>query len=74
VLRLDGDMYESTTDALRALYHKVSPGGFVIVDDYHAVAGCKAAVHDHFATLPAAAQPEIREIDGTGVYWRRPAG
>ncbi|MFZ9132836.1 MAG: TylF/MycF/NovP-related O-methyltransferase [Gemmobacter sp.] len=73
VLRLDGDMYESTTDALRALYHKVAPGGFVIVDDYHAVAGCKAAVHDHLATLPAAAQPEIREIDGTGVYWRLPA-
>ena len=74
VLRLDGDMYESTTDALRALYHKVAPGGFVIVDDYHAVAGCKAAVHGHLATLPAAAQPEIREIDGTGVYWRLPAG
>ena len=27
VLRLDGDMYESTTDALTALYDKVSPAG-----------------------------------------------
>ena len=34
VLRLDGDLYESTMDALTALYHKVSPGGFVIVDDF----------------------------------------
>jgi O-methyltransferase len=34
VLRLDGDMYESTMDALSALYAKVSPLGFVIVDDY----------------------------------------
>jgi hypothetical protein len=34
VLRLDGDMYESTMDALGSLYSKVSPGGFVTVDDY----------------------------------------
>jgi Macrocin-O-methyltransferase (TylF) len=34
VLRLDGDMYESTIEALNALYHKVSYGGSVIVDDY----------------------------------------
>ena len=34
MLRLDGDMYESTMDALTALYDKVSAGGFVIIDDY----------------------------------------
>lgn len=34
VLRLDGDYYESTMTPLRALYDRVSPGGFVIVDDY----------------------------------------
>ena len=33
ILRLDGDMYESTMDALVSLYPKVSPGGYVIVDD-----------------------------------------
>src|ERR1035438_9019172 len=32
VLRIDGDYYDSTMDALRALYHKVPPGGFVIID------------------------------------------
>ena len=26
VMRLDGDLYESTTDALRALYPRLSPG------------------------------------------------
>ena len=45
VLRLDGDMYESTIEALSALYHKVSYGGFVIVDDYH-LSFCAQAVHD----------------------------
>src|SRR5581483_617690 len=34
VLRLDGDMYQSTYEALAALYDKVPAGGYVIVDDY----------------------------------------
>ena len=34
ILRLDGDLYESTIQALDGLYHKLSVGGFVIVDDY----------------------------------------
>jgi O-methyltransferase len=36
VLRLEGDLYESTIVALDALYPKLSPGGFAIVDDYGA--------------------------------------
>ncbi len=70
LLRLDGDMYGSTMDALTALYHKVSPGGFVIVDDYGAVAACRAAITDfraaHGITAP------IRDIDGLGVFWQVP--
>ena len=34
VLRLDGDMYASTMDALNSLYERLSPGGYAIVDDY----------------------------------------
>lgn len=33
-LRVDGDLYRSTRDALAALAPLVSPGGFVYVDDY----------------------------------------
>ena len=73
VLRLDGDMYESTMDGLAALYQKVSPGGYVIVDDYHAVPGCKAAVHDYLDAHAKDEKVEISEIDGTGVYWVRNA-
>lgn len=69
VLRLDGDMYESTKVALDALYPKLSPGGFLIVDDYNSVPGCRAAVDDyrreHAVSCP------IIEIDWTGVYWRK---
>ncbi len=56
ILRLDGEMYSSTMDALRALYSKLSPGGYVIVDDYGSTPPCKQAVNDfraeHKITAP----------------------
>jgi hypothetical protein len=69
LLRLDGDMYESTMEALTPLYPKLSPGGFVIVDDYNVVPACKQAVHD-FRDANGITD-SIREIDGVGVYWQR---
>lgn len=69
VLRLDGDMYQSTTDVLTSLYPKLSPGGYLIVDDYGAIEQCRMAVHDyrdeHGITEP------IEPVDWTGVYWKR---
>jgi O-methyltransferase len=44
LMRLDGDMYESTMDALLNLYPKLSPGGIVIIDDYNTVQSCNDAV------------------------------
>lgn len=69
LLRLDGDLYESTIQALEALYDKLSVGGYVIVDDYHVVKGCKEAVHD-FCSVRGFS-PKLREIDGVGVYWKK---
>jgi O-methyltransferase len=69
VVRLDGDMYESTIVALEALYPKLSPGGFVIVDDYGALPGCRQAVGDYHQAHGIT--DEIIPIDWTGVYWRR---
>src|ERR1039458_3986673 len=46
VLRLDGDYYESPIQILESLYHKVSPGGFVIVDDYGCIEACRQGVSD----------------------------
>jgi hypothetical protein len=34
IMRLDGDYYESTMDALTNLYDKLSVGGYAIIDDY----------------------------------------
>jgi O-methyltransferase len=67
ILRLDGDMYESTINSLDALYAKVSPGGFVIVDDYGSVPACRKAVND-FREQYKVLEP-IETIDTDGVFW-----
>ena len=71
VLRLDGDMYESTIVALSALYPKVSAGGFVIVDDYGALPRCRQAVDDYRRSEGIA--DEVTMIDWTGAFWRKAA-
>ena len=69
LLRLDGDLYESTRDALNALYEKVSPGGFIIVDDYGDFEPCRRAI-DEFRMLRGIDAP-LEKIDWSGVYWRK---
>ena len=70
LIRLDGDMYESTMDALNNLYHKLSAGGFVIVDDYGLPEDtCRRAIHD-FREARGITEP-IVDIDGWGAYWRK---
>ncbi len=69
VLRLDGDMYESTMDGLLNLYPRLSVGGYVIVDDYGAIPACRQAVDDYRESHGI--REEILEIDWTGKYWRR---
>lgn len=34
LIRMDGDLYQSTWEALESLYPKLSVGGYVIVDDW----------------------------------------
>lgn len=69
LLRLDGDMYESTMDSLTNLYPKLSPGGFIIIDDWGAVNGCKQAVLDYRKKNNIT--EEIIEIDKLSVFWKR---
>lgn len=69
VIRLDGDYYESTMDALVALYPKLSPGGFVIVDDYGVIPACRQATDDFRAQRGIT--DEITAVDRCAVYWRR---
>lgn len=71
LLRLDGDLYASTLDALENLYNKVSLGGYVIIDDY-VLPFCARAV-DEFRKAQSITEPLVR-IDMYAVYWRKNRG
>lgn len=70
ILRMDSDLYNSTYATLEHLYPRVSPGGYVIVDDYHFLEECRLGVHDY---LKAAGEPgpDLITIDQCAVYWRK---
>ncbi|MEW6305975.1 MAG: TylF/MycF/NovP-related O-methyltransferase [Verrucomicrobiota bacterium] len=67
LLRLDGDWYESTMVCLDGLYQHVSPGGIIVLDDYHAWAGCRKAT-DEFRARHHIQSP-LHKIDFEAVYW-----
>lgn len=69
VLRIDGDLFESTRDVLENLYPKLSPGGYVIVDDYAILEPCRRAVME-FRHMHGMGET-LHRIDGHAVYWRR---
>ena len=68
LLRLDGDMYESTIVALENLYPKLSVGGYVIVDDY-GLPNCRRAIADYreFHGIDT----ELISIDNSSVYFKK---
>ncbi|MBI9035415.1 MAG: class I SAM-dependent methyltransferase [Bacteroidales bacterium] len=69
VLRLDGDLFESTHLALKYLYPKLTSGGYIIVDDYNAFPYCKKAV-DSFREENKV-EEQIFKIDNEAIYWRK---
>jgi len=70
LIRLDGDMYESTMDGLENLYPKLSQGGYIIIDDY-VLPPCRKAVHDY--RNRNGLTDDIVDIDGTGAFWKKTA-
>jgi O-methyltransferase len=68
LIRLDGDMYASTMDALENLYPKLSIGGYTVIDDY-ALARCKAAVIDFRNKYNIV--DEVISIDQDSVFWKK---
>jgi O-methyltransferase len=68
ILRLDGDMYESTMVVLNNLYSKVAPGGFIVIDDY-SLKNCRMAIDD-FMRMNEIVEP-VSAIDEYSAYWRK---
>ncbi len=69
LLRLDGDLYESTILSLKYLYPKLTKGGFIIIDDYNAFPFCKKAVDDYRKSFKI--DDEILLIDNEAIYWQK---
>jgi O-methyltransferase len=70
VMRLDGDMYESTWQAIEALYPKLAPGGFCIVDDYGSHQSQAGRAVNEYRDEHGIDEP-IMDIDGFGAFWRK---
>lgn len=68
VVRLDGDLYESTMDGLVNLYPRLAVGGYLILDDY-GFENSRAAVED-YRREHGISEP-IERVDWVGAYWRR---
>lgn len=50
LLRLDGDLYNSTFECLKYLFPRVIEGGYVIIDDWE-LPGCRAACDEYFQLI-----------------------
>jgi len=70
LIRLDGDLYESTSVALEALYPKLSPGGFIIVDDFNCLSCCRQAVLDYRSRIGITAA--MQQVDWSASWWQKP--
>lgn len=75
ILRLDGDLYNSTYVCLKYLYPKVIEGGIVIIDDW-ALPGCRQAVDDYFIEIGIVdfkyqfvSMSFIKDENSTVAYW-----
>lgn len=63
LLRLDGDLYNSTYVCLKNLYPRVVKGGYVIIDDWE-LPGSRQAVEDYFGDN----MPELKFISNIAFF------
>jgi hypothetical protein len=73
VLRLDGDMYQSTRETHQHVGNRLSVGSIVIVDDC-SLGGSRAATMDKYKNYFSLHRDALVPIDADSVHWRRSAG
>jgi hypothetical protein len=72
ILHCDGDWFESVLLTLEVMYPLVSPGGFVVIDDYGTFPGARRATEEYLLRVGETAS--LRRIDRSGRYWRKGTG
>lgn len=68
LLRLDSDSYDSVETSIEHLYPMLSPGGVIIIDDWH-LPGCRMAVEDYRARY--AINDPVQEFDANAFWTKR---
>ena len=71
MLHVDCDFYEPVLLTLETWYPKLSPGGFVQIDDYDAFSGCRNGTDKFLAAHPEA-RIETWGAFGRAIYFRKP--
>jgi O-methyltransferase len=69
LIRLDGDLYESTFTALDALYPKLSRNGFIIIDDFKFLDPCRQAVVDYRTSHGIT--DTMHDVDWNSIWWQK---
>jgi len=76
-VRLDGDTYWSTMEAIEVLYPRLSPGGFLVIDDFTDWDSCRDAIYDYRKKYGITENiflvPHLTENGEyiRGAYWRK---
>lgn len=65
ILRIDGDLYESTKVCIEHLYAQLAAGGICIIDDYP-IEGCRKACDEYFQ---GSITPVAVDSGGGPVWW-----
>jgi O-methyltransferase len=72
ILHVDSDWYDSVKIVLDTFYDRISPGGFIILNDYGAWPGCNRATAD-FLTAHGLQDILLTQIEPTtGAYFQKP--
>jgi O-methyltransferase len=70
LLHLDADLYDSVRLGLECFYDRISPGGYVVLDDYGFWPGCRTAV-DEFLKARGL-RVTLHVSDETGRWFQKP--
>lgn len=67
ILRLDGDLYNSTFVCLQHLFERIITGGCVIIDDWELL-GCRAACDEYFSRINY--EPDYKFISNIAYFYK----
>lgn len=71
LLHIDADWYDSVLLVLNELYDHISPGGYVVFDDYGYWEGCDRAAHD-FLNVHGLPLSLLKRVGNMGAYFQKP--